>query len=259
LALISFARYFVLWRRLLWLLRRLKYLSPEWMKTFEKLVPEVDWQATQTFAFRLPRFKMLALATDKLMVLRNRWWDSRQVAPALRRYYQSEAEGLTLDEKRNRREIEGLLEEAGRHLDSHVEDPQVRAFFAVRMVANLRYHFAHLRNSLMAATVMGILILVAVTSYFFEPKQFVSLIIWGTLTVGVAMAFWSFLQMDRDPVLSVIGGSKPGKIAFDKAFFANLGLYVLVPALSVVATQFPEVGRLLGRVADEFLRVAGGG
>jgi hypothetical protein len=257
LALISFARFFVLWRRLLWLLRRLKYLSPVWLETFRKLAPEVEWQATRTFAFRLPRVKMLALATDKLGALRD-GWDARDVVPALRRYYQSEAEGLTLDEKRNRHELERLLEEAGGRLD-HVEDPQVREFFAVRMVAHLRYHFAHLRNSLMAAMVMSILILVAVTSYFFEPKQFVSLTIWGTLTVGVALTFWSFLQMDRDMILSLIGKTEPGQVSFDKAFFANLALYVLVPALSVVATQFPEVGRLLGRVSDEFLRVAGGG
>ena len=257
LAMISFARFYVLWRRLVWLLRRLKYLSPVWLETLKTLAPEIEWQATRTFAFRLPRLKMLALATDKLGALRD-GGEARDVVPALRQYYQSEAEGLTLNEKRDRRELERLLEAAGSRLDD-VEDPQVREFFAVRMVAHLRYHFAHLRNSLMAAMVMSILILVAVTSYFFEPKQFVSLTIWGTLSVGVALTFWSFLQMDRDTILSLIGKTEPGQISFDKAFFANFALYVLVPALSVVATQFPEVGRLLGRAADGFLRVAGGG
>jgi hypothetical protein len=257
LALVSFARFYVLWRRLLWLLRRLKYLSAPWLDTFKRLAPEVEWQATRTFAFRLPRRKMLALATNKLVALGD-GRKTRNVVPALQRYDQSEAEELTLDEKRHRRELERLLDEAGSRLEN-LEDPRVREFFAFRMVAHLRYHFAHLRNNLMAAMIMSILILVAVTSYFFEPKQFVSLVCWGTLTAGVILTFWSFLQMDRDPILSLIGGTEPGQITFDKAFFANLALYVVVPALSVLATQFPEVGRMLGRVADEFLHVAGGG
>jgi hypothetical protein len=259
LALVAFVRFFVLWRQLLRVLRRLHYLPPEWKKTFETLAEEVQWQATRSFAFRFPRFKMLALATGKLEALRRGGWSTPDISTTLREFYQSEAKGHTLCEQEKRGELEKLLEAAGGPLARFSDVPKVREFFAVRVVAHLRYHFAHLRNSLMAATVMGILILVAVTSYFFEPKQFVSLTIWGTLSVAMAMTFWSFLQMDRDATLSVIGGTQPGQISFDKAFFANVALYVVVPALSVVATQFPEVGRLLGRVADEFLRVAGGG
>jgi hypothetical protein len=65
--------------------------------------------------------------------------------------------------------------------------------------------------------------------------------------------------MDRNPALSLISGTNPGEITLDKTFWANFTLYVVIPVLSLIATQFPEVGRLLGQMTDQLLRVAGGG
>jgi hypothetical protein len=177
----------------------------------------------------------------------------------LKRIFRNNARGLTWAERQNRRRLESVFREASVQLEPMARIPSVREFLALRVVAYLRYLFGHLRSSLMGAIGTGFLVLLAVTSYFFEPKQFVSLVIWATLAVAVAATFWIFLQMDRDPTLSRIGGTAVGKITFDKTFFTNLSLYVIVPALGVIATQFPEIGRLLGRMADQLLRVAGGG
>jgi hypothetical protein len=144
-------------------------------------------------------------------------------------------------------------------LSGHTAIPGAREFLALRVVAYLRYVFAHLRNSLMGAVGMGLLILIAVTAYAFQPKEFVSLAIWLTLAAAIALTFWIFLQMDRNPALSLISGTKSGEITFDKTFWTNFSLYVAVPVLGLIATQFPEVGRLLGRMTDQLLRIAGGG
>jgi hypothetical protein len=65
--------------------------------------------------------------------------------------------------------------------------------------------------------------------------------------------------MDRNATLSRIGDTTPGKVTFDRTFFAKLFTYVGIPVLGLIATQFPAVGELLGRLAGQVLRVAGGG
>ncbi len=86
----------------------------------------------------------------------------------------------------------------------------MRQFLALRVAAYLRFVFAHLRSCLIGALTCGLLALVGVTVYAFEPKHFVSLAGWLGLAVAVAITLWIFLQMDRNPTLSRIGGTTPG-------------------------------------------------
>jgi hypothetical protein len=260
LAVFSFIRFIVIWMGLRPILRCLNYASPGLKKTFEDLSGEIEWKPMRSFAFRMPRLKMLVLSVEKLEALIGTGKvQDPGLDDLLKRIFRNNARGLTWAERQNRRRLESVFREASVQLEPMARIPSVREFLALRVVAYLRYLFGHLRSSLIGAIGTGFLVLLAVTSYFFEPKQFVSLVIWATLAVAVAATFWIFLQMDRDPTLSRIGGTAVGKITFDKTFFTNLSLYVIVPALGVIATQFPEIGRLLGRMADQLLRVAGGG
>jgi hypothetical protein len=262
LVLMSFLRFFSIWLSLRSILQRLNYVSPDLKKAFEKLSGEIEWNPMRSFAFNLPRFKMLDLSVRrfKSLVSARRIEDSLPgVEARLEKIFQSEAEGFTLDEARHRRELDETFHDACKSLAQQVQTPDVREFVALRIVVYLRYVFGHLRSSLMGAVGSGLLVLLAVAAFVFQPKQFVSLAIWVTLAVSVMVTFWVFLQMDRNPTLSRIGGTKPGEVTFDKAFWANFTLYVIVPVLSMIATQSPEVGRLLGRMADQFLRVAGSG
>jgi hypothetical protein len=63
----------------------------------------------------------------------------------------------------------------------------------------------------------------------------------------------------RQRSLSRIGGTTPGQVTFDRAFLPKLATYIGVPVLGLVATQFPAVGQMLGRVTSQLLRVVGGG
>jgi len=144
-------------------------------------------------------------------------------------------------------------------LRGDVEDPEVKQFLALRVAAYLRFVFAHLRNCLIGALVSGLLALLAVNLYVFEPKHLVSLGGWVALAVAVSLTLWIFLQMDRNPTLSRIGGTTPGQVTFDRAFLSKLATYIGVPVLGLVATLFPAVGQMLGRVTSQLLRVVGGG
>ena len=260
LALLSLLRFVAIWLSLEPILRRLNHVSPELQKAFKNLASEIEWKPMRSFAFQEPPFKMLTLSVRKLksLVAAGRVRDQGAGA-LLDQIFRSEAAGLSLDERQLRRQLEDVFKQACNELGNQDPTQSSREFLALRVVAYLRYVFGHLRDSLMGAIGTGLLVLLGVTAYVFQPKQFVSLAIWMTLAAAVAMTFWILLQMDRNPALSRIAGTNPGEISFDKTFWANFTLYVVVPVLGMVATQFPEVGRLLGRMTDQILRVAGGG
>ena len=80
-----------------------------------------------------------------------------------------------MTEIENRNALERILAQACLDLRGGIEDPEVKKFLALRVAAYLRYVFAHLRSCLIAALTSGLLALIAVTAYAFEPKHFVSL------------------------------------------------------------------------------------
>jgi hypothetical protein len=61
--------------------------------------------------------------------------------------------------------------------------------------------------------------------------------------------------MDRNAVLSAIGGTPAGQVSFDRTFYSNLFTYVGIPVLGVVLTQFPAVAGLLGDWLQPLLRL----
>lgn len=262
LAKLSFCRFVVLWIGLRRILYRLDHASSALTKTFEGLAGEIDWKPMRAFGFRTPPFKMLLLSVKKLaVILESKWIET--VTPdelwnSLEGIFESEGQ-YPGKELKNRRKLERTLGEACKALKSHARLPATREFLAVRVVAYLRYVFAHLRNCLISSIGTGLILLMAVSAYAFEPKQYVSLAIWVWLTAAIGITLWFFLEMDRNPTLSRIGGTKVGEVTWDRTFFTNIFLYIGVPVLGVITTQFPQVGRLLGHLANQLLQVAGGG
>jgi hypothetical protein len=53
------------------------------------------------------------------------------------------------------------------------------------------------------------------------------------------------VQMNRDPLMSLIGGTRPGELTIDRSFAASLALHGLFPALALAASRFPSLAALL--------------
>lgn len=140
-----------------------------------------------------------------------------------------------------------------------IEMREIETYLAIRVAAYLRYVFAHLRYALVSATICGLTLLVAVRSYAFQPKRFLSFGIWTALLLASVMTLRAFVQMDRNGALSAIGGTDAGKVSLDRTFFSNLFTYGGIPVLGVVLTQFPTVGHVFGGWLGPLLRVIGGG
>jgi hypothetical protein len=264
LSALSFYRFVRIWRGTLRLLHRLDNTSPAVGKAFEAISPDLEWRPIKSFGWQMPPFRSLLLSADKLRELVTAGkvsipgWPESLDAP-LKAMFENESDGGSAVEIENRNAIERIFAQACLNLRDHVDDPEVKKFLALRVAAYLRYLFAHLRSSLIGALTSALLALLAITSYVFEPKHFVSLAGWVALAIAVLLTLWIFLQMDRNPTLSRIGGTTPGQVTFDRAFLTKLVTYAGIPALGLVATQFPAVGQMLGRVAGQVLRVVGGG
>jgi hypothetical protein len=105
-------------------------------------------------------------------------------------------------------------------------------------------------QSLIVTSVTGLLLMLfAVSSYPFQPHELLLLFNWAVILSFIGIALWVFVQMNRDPVLSNLNGTKAGKISWDWDFAFRIFLYVIVPILALLGAQFPQsVGQVLSHI-----------
>jgi hypothetical protein len=155
-----------------------------------------------------------------------------------------------------RQQLNACFEQADERLAGHT---LVAEYYAARLIAYLRQILNQLRYSVIAALGTGLAAILGVVAYAFEPRQLLMLCV-ATILLGVSAAtVVVFVQMERNATLSAIGGTEPGKVTFDWAFYSKLLTYVALPALALVAGQFPALGRLLTGVLDPLARLLGAG
>ena len=118
-------------------------------------------------------------------------------------------------------------------------------FVALRMSVFIRHVFLQMRNLLSFAFVGFLLALMAINSYPFEPKRLVMALVWFVALVTIPTVAWVFVKMDRDPILSFIGKTKPGRVTLSVELVTSMLIYVVVPLVTLFATQFPGVGDIV--------------
>ena len=87
---------------------------------------------------------------------------------------------------------------------------QVEEFMAGRMVNFLAIVFPSLQNLGYFVLAGLLLMLLAVTSYPFQPRNEFLFFNWVVILSFIGTVFWIFIQMDRDTVLSLLNDTKPG-------------------------------------------------
>jgi hypothetical protein len=117
---------------------------------------------------------------------------------------------------------------------------QVEEFIVSRLVNFLAVVFPSLQN--LGYFVLGglLLMLLAVTSYPFQPRNQFLFFNWIVILIFIGTVFWIFVQMDRDTVLSLLNDTNPGQIHFSRELVLRILLYVAVPLLALLGAQFPE-------------------
>ena len=116
-------------------------------------------------------------------------------------------------------------------------------FVALRFVAFTRYAGVQLRNLLSFFMAGFILCVISLRSYPFLAQRTIG---WALTIIFIAFSIpivISFAQMDKDAILSRLSDTEPGKL--DRGFYIRLISYGALPLLTVLASQFPAIGRFL--------------
>ena len=107
--------------------------------------------------------------------------------------------------------------------------------------------------------------LLAVTSYPFQPRNEFLFFNWVVILSFIGTAFWIFIQMDRDTVLSLLNDTKPGQINFSRELV--LGLFCMLPfrfwlcsarSFRKACGRFFQCSRLAPAAREPSSRFAGG-
>jgi hypothetical protein len=117
---------------------------------------------------------------------------------------------------------------------------QAEEFIVSRLVNFLAMVFPSLQNLGYFVLAGLLLMLVAVTSYPFQPRNEFLFFNWVVILSFIGTVIWIFVQMDRDTVLSLLNDTKPGEVNFSRELVVRTLLYVAAPLLALLGAQFPE-------------------
>lgn len=109
----------------------------------------------------------------------------------------------------------------------------------------MRQVFAQIQNMLTFLVGMTLLLLWALNSYPFQPQRLLMLFSYVLVIWMIATTLVIFVKFNRDDVLSRLAGSTPNQFTWDRSVVLALVTYVVIPALSLLAVQFPEVSQTL--------------
>jgi len=78
--------------------------------------------------------------------------------------------------------------------------------------------------------------------YPFQPARFLALAVWTTVVAVAIVGLWRMLALERNEVLSRLGGTQPDRIEWNATFVQQLALYVILPITAALIGLFPGVG-----------------
>lgn len=63
---------------------------------------------------------------------------------------------------------------------------------------------------------------------------------WLVFTATICLSLMAFVQMSRNEVLSLLSGTTPGHVTWNRDFVLRVVIYAIVPFLAIVGAQFPQ-------------------
>jgi hypothetical protein len=131
---------------------------------------------------------------------------------------------------------------------------ECQGFVATVVALIVSRYVRQFRYFLYAMTASIALLLLALSSYPFEPHRLLLSCSWGVVGSVVGTGLWIFIELDRNTVISQLSGTSPGKVTLNGALVLRLLAWVILPVLGVAATTYPDVANMLYRVVEPFVR-----
>jgi hypothetical protein len=132
---------------------------------------------------------------------------------------------------------------------------QSKLFLASRVSAFLHLILAQLKNLVVMVTAGLLLMLLAVSSYPFQPREGLMLFGWIAVLTVVTITLIIFVQMGRDKVISLLSHTIPGELNWSWEFTLKVLLHGLIPIMVLLGAQFPQA---VGRIVSWFTALQGG-
>ncbi len=132
---------------------------------------------------------------------------------------------------------------------------QSKLFLASRVSAFLHLMLAQLKNLVVLVTAGLLLMLLAVSSYPFQPREGLMLFGWIAVLTVVTITMVIFVQMGRDKVISLLSHTTPGELNWSWEFALKVLLHGLIPIMVLLGAQFPQA---VGQIVSWFSTLQGG-
>ena len=116
-----------------------------------------------------------------------------------------------------------------------------------RHVRQLRY----LMSTLVGASIV---LLLAVSSYPFEPYRLLLSCMWVIICAIVSVGIWIYIQLNRDPLMRRMSNSQARGLSLSSGVIWRLFTWAILPLLSIAAAQFPNFANMLLPLISPFLR-----
>lgn len=125
-------------------------------------------------------------------------------------------------------------------------------FVAVQTTAFLSFLFVYLRAALLGMTAGLVLLMLAMTSYPFEPQVPVLNALVLVTAVAVVTGWITLRQGSRSALLSLLQSTTPNEVTWNMKLAKEIFTYVGIPVLAALAAQMPALGHLVGTLFSAF-------
>jgi hypothetical protein len=254
----SFYRFARAWQLLRRVLVRLQdHRCHAW---FTKISKRAQWNAMSSFVLYTSTYRGLIQPIEMIeQHLDDLTGQQREMVGTLRKNlkdaYEQEGACRIKEEGSARRQVGAELRCLVHSLKGTEHFAYAHELDAFLIVAYLRHVFVQLRFALIGAMVPALLLLAAVDSYAFLPKHYLWILFWAAVITASLMSLGAFVQMDRDTVLSEIGGTPPGKVRLSFALLSNIFAYAVLPVIALLSSQMPQWGEVIDRWLGPLTRI----
>jgi hypothetical protein len=116
-------------------------------------------------------------------------------------------------------------------------------YVALHYSTYIGYVLHQLQNLLVGSSVCFALLMLGLNSFAFQAPQTLFHLASATFIIGGIFVLKALAQIERDPILSRLSGSKEGELGKD--FYIRVLTFGTVPILTVLATEFPSIGQYI--------------
>ena len=165
--------------------------------------------------------------------------------------YGGPPEGAAVGGVSTRVKIATVVETTAGQADSLTKDESAAVFQQCEEFVALLFAFV-LRDVVartVAALFTALLCLTFLTGahlmYSFNPRSSLLTVDLLAITGASLTSIWILVSMEREPVLSRLRDTTPGRVNFSWTFAQRLAVYGVFPLIAVLASLFPEIGNSL--------------